>query len=368
MKPLTLVKYAICIALGVGIMGIAASASAGPATPGKWCEAPGIVPKIEGCGYILPEQCSGGECTEEACAELGYIPVLECQETCDAQCLLECGFPTPLEWACVIKSRLISDLFDVRSAIRVDDTPGSESVSLEMYLNGNTCTIPLADGANVVNLNDFYVDEITKDPSPSLLMLQNGLLACFTAFFNGRDLELMMEFIEQVADDPVVRDLDYVLTNMPGGQVTLGETVFALKAIPLILDAFICAGDDASEQQILRITDEEGNVIIVTKEEAWAQIMPLVVNDPDDDGVANAVDNCKHVENTAQTNSDTDSLGDACDNCPTVDNDDQHDNDGDGHGNACDNCPDDHNEDQLDNDGDGVGFACDADDTDPLVQ
>jgi Tol biopolymer transport system component len=103
------------------------------------------------------------------------------------------------------------------------------------------------------------------------------------------------------------------------------------------------------------------------------------MNDPDGDGVCGSVDNCPTVSNADQADGDGDGVGDACDNCPTVVNPDQADRDGDGVGDACDACPDDasndtdgdgscgtadncptvSNPDQIDTDGDGVGDACD---------
>jgi hypothetical protein len=121
--------------------------------------------------------------------------------------------------------------------------------------------------------------------------------------------------------------------------------------------------------------------------------------DADNDGVADASDNCGKagtcsIRNPEQVDSDADTIGDPCDedivansdgdtyvdrcdNCPTTDNQDQADavHPGDG-GDACedfdsdgfmddsDNCPDDANADQGDVDTDGIGDACDSGDFD----
>jgi len=84
-----------------------------------------------------------------------------------------------------------------------------------------------------------------------------------------------------------------------------------------------------------------------------------LVEDKDDDLVADFLDNCPDVSNTGQTNSDTDDLGDACDNCPTVDNPEQINSDTDSHGDLCDNCPNTHNEEQTNSDTDSHGDLCD---------
>ncbi len=107
--------------------------------------------------------------------------------------------------------------------------------------------------------------------------------------------------------------------------------------------------------------------------------------DDDDDGVADATDNCLFLPNPSQRDTDGDGLGDACDpdadndgydneddNCPYAAND-QSDWDDNGVGDACDdsdgdqiadsldNCPDDRNRNQADQDGDGIGDECDDD-------
>jgi hypothetical protein len=127
-----------------------------------------------------------------------------------------------------------------------------------------------------------------------------------------------------------------------------------------------------------------------------------VVVDTDEDGIADAEDNCPTVHNSSQDDFDGDGFGDRCDrcytvaddgqtacpppgdadgdgildkedNCPFVANPDQRDDDRDGIGNVCeladkdgdgvidkyDNCPANANRDQEDADGDGVGDACD---------
>ncbi len=81
--------------------------------------------------------------------------------------------------------------------------------------------------------------------------------------------------------------------------------------------------------------------------------------DSDQDGVADAEDNCPTVSNPGQENHDQDALGDACDNCPHATNPGQTDQDGDGVGDACDNCAFDPNPDQANSDSDIWGDACD---------
>lgn len=86
--------------------------------------------------------------------------------------------------------------------------------------------------------------------------------------------------------------------------------------------------------------------------------MGIISNNPfdgDDDGIADAADNCPNVANSGQEDADMDGLGDACDACP---NDPDNDADNDGICGDIDNCPT-PNPGQEDFDQDGIGDACD---------
>lgn len=82
-------------------------------------------------------------------------------------------------------------------------------------------------------------------------------------------------------------------------------------------------------------------------------------DDADGDGVCADVDNCPATNNPTQADEDQDGLGDACDNCPSVSNAEQLDADNDGFGDVCDNCPYVENALQEDADTDAVGDICD---------
>ncbi len=75
--------------------------------------------------------------------------------------------------------------------------------------------------------------------------------------------------------------------------------------------------------------------------------------DDDGDGVADTIDNCARAPNSDQLDGDLDGLGDRCDLFP-----DNPDVDGDGLEDGLDNCPFDANPDQADEDGDGIGDVC----------
>lgn len=112
------------------------------------------------------------------------------------------------------------------------------------------------------------------------------------------------------------------------------------------------------------------------------------IQDNDNDGINDSVDNCPLVTNAEQTDTDGDELGDLCDtdddndsildgddNCPYVANISQLNTDEDSFGNVCDtdddgdtiidvadNCPVVWNFNQLNMDGDSFGDTCDTDD------
>ncbi|MAV76069.1 MAG: hypothetical protein CBD32_03280 [Actinobacteria bacterium TMED172] len=76
-----------------------------------------------------------------------------------------------------------------------------------------------------------------------------------------------------------------------------------------------------------------------------------IVEEPDfdNDGIADASDNCLIAPNLSQNDIDNDGTGDECD----------LDKDGDGSSNGVDNCPEIANSNQSDLDGDNIGDACD---------
>ncbi|MFC1495504.1 carboxypeptidase regulatory-like domain-containing protein, partial [Thermodesulfobacteriota bacterium] len=99
------------------------------------------------------------------------------------------------------------------------------------------------------------------------------------------------------------------------------------------------------------------------------------LNDIDEDGIDDDVDNCPDTYNPDQADSDEDGLGDECDGCPedfnktepgicgceTADTDSDEDDNVD----CIDNCPYTYNPDQDDLDEDGTGDACDECPEDP---
>lgn len=89
------------------------------------------------------------------------------------------------------------------------------------------------------------------------------------------------------------------------------------------------------------------------------QLAPPAVTPEDASDLDAAIDGSPNVD------SDNDGLSDAVDNCRTTANADQHDWDLDGHGDVCDLCPHLASAADPDDDGDGVGNDCDPRKTTP---
>ena len=109
---------------------------------------------------------------------------------------------------------------------------------------------------------------------------------------------------------------------------------------------------DASE--LCNGVDDDCDALV---DEAYADLdqdgeADCVDADDDNDGVADALDNCPQTANPDQDDHDADTQGDACDG----------DDDNDGVADGGDNCPLTPNATQADDDGDGPGDACDSDD------
>jgi len=113
-----------------------------------------------------------------------------------------------------------------------------------------------------------------------------------------------------------------------------------------------CADLDYNcRDSILCVPEYDGNNFILLRYDEHT--------DSDDDGLINAIDNCKLISNPGQEDEDNDGVGNVCDNCRSTANTEQIDTDSDGIGDACDNCDSIANIDQADGDIDGRGDACD---------
>ncbi len=88
--------------------------------------------------------------------------------------------------------------------------------------------------------------------------------------------------------------------------------------------------------------------------------------DSDNDGIADAADNCMYTANSLQRDADNDGIGDVCDPEPGCGGlgqsacENQVDSDNDGIADAADNCWITSNPLQLDADNDGIGDVCDG--------
>lgn len=136
---------------------------------------------------------------------------------------------------------------------------------------------------------------------------------------------------------------------------------------------FFCDGDPNGEPTCVPSRDADAPLPSPEVRGSNRYTGDITADDVDGDGIPNAMDNCECTFNPIrpmdygeQADFDQDGLGDVCDPCPldadntacsTYNNDDR---DNDGTANAADNCPNRANPDQADMDNDGIGDQCDA--------
>lgn len=169
----------------------------------------------------------------------------------------------------------------------------------------------------------------------------------------------------------------------------IGDFIEILPGVQRMLQEITLADEEGATR---RAFDEHGRVVFHARfpgSEAAIIVADVGIEDTDQDGTPDLLDNCPADPNPDQADLDGNGIGDACnsfedmdgddhaddlDVCPSVADPDQPDTDGDGIGDVCnaaidfdgddhrddlDNCPETSNRGQSDRDSDGQGDACD---------
>jgi hypothetical protein len=169
-------------------------------------------------------------------------------------------------------------------------------------------------------------------------VLQIGMWHHAVATFDGTTMRIFVDGVEQAATIfPGVIDVAPPGDDGADPPFVIGRNVVIQSfAFHGLIDELAIYGRALTGEQIRALFESGG--------------IPDV--DSDDDGVADASDNCPAVANPDQIDSDGDGTGNACD----------IDDDNDSVLDSTDNCPLVTNAEQTDTDGDGLGDRCDPDD------
>jgi hypothetical protein len=164
--------------------------------------------------------------------------------------------------------------------------------------------------------------------------------------------------LEDDANDPANMQLAFALyQGWDTGASSERHQTFITSPAPLasnplgttgltLLDYAVAASAGETLTRVYRLADmggEEFTIFLGAQGGVTGQYKLTVTPrlDSDDDGIANASDNCPLIANVDQLDGDGDNVGDACDNCLDEENADQLDTDADTIGDACDEFPND---------------------------
>ncbi len=235
---------------------------------------------------------------------------------------------------------------ELASLLTANGGDGTTGFAVNGIANGD------AAGRSLARLGDIDGDGIDDVAVGAFLASPNGVsVAGQTFIIYGSDAAFPAEF-----------DLaDLLVTN--GGDGTTGVVINGIAAFDGS-GVSIAGGQDVNGDSIDDVVigaagaapngvSDAGQAYVIYGQAS------TVIEDMDNDGVADADDNCPETPNPDQLDEDEDGVGDLCDNCIATPNPEQLDDDADGVGDLCDNCVSTPNADQLDEDEDGVGDLCD---------
>jgi hypothetical protein len=221
MKPLSLVKYAMCVAIGIGMLGLTANVSVAQSQYGKSCDSEGIPKIIERCA-----------------SDLGFLT----PEECDAQCSASCEWPE--EYACT--SRAYDGSVAEFSVTFDQGDLENPHLNIAMKFNDVDCVVPISLTENYVTVEALAPvgEGDDKEQSELMVFITEGLLNCANVII-GKDLEAIAEVIELLPVGATFGDF------MTEAGVTEGDITGTLTLAGLIGSALPCLVNDGLEKAVL---------------------------------------------------------------------------------------------------------------------
>ncbi len=239
-----------------------------------------------------------------------------------------------------------------------DATSGSRTIEMTDLLPGKTYYF-LTDGCFGSACTNVMIEVLTPPCPPSIQQWNLPL--------QGPDVLLQYQSA-QFLIETVLGGTEYVWTInsivQPPSDIIQNDSTFSINrefTFNTIGTNYICV--DVLNDCIPIVSSPLPNCKTIT----------VLINDIDEDGIADEFDNCINVFNPDQFDTDGDLVGNLCDNCPSIPNSNQLDCNNNGIGDLCellldtdcdgvfdteDNCPGIFNPFQIDQNNNNIGDAC----------